>query len=184
MKYIALLRGINVGGNNKVPMVELKVCFENAALQNVKTYINSGNVLFESDEEDTKKLQAIIEAAIQESFGFPVSVLVINDATLRSVIEHAPSSFGQKPDMYHSDVAFLLSGDAKTYVSAIETNPEVDTVWAGNGVIYYQRLSSKRTKSKMSKMITQPFYKQLTIRNWNTVTKLHTLTTGDAITLK
>ena len=184
MKYIALLRGINVGGNNRVPMAELKNCFENAALQNVKTYINSGNVLFESDEEDIKKLQTTIEAAIQESFGFPVSVLVISDATLQSVIKHAPSGFGQKPDLYHSDVAFLLSGDAWTYAPAIETNPEVDTVWAGNGVIYYQRLSSKRAKSKMSKMIAQPFYKQLTIRNWNTVTKLHTLTAENVITQK
>lgn len=175
MKYITLLRGINVGGNNKVPMAELKVCFEKLGLSQVRTYINSGNVLFVSEEEDIQALQARIETGIKETFGFLVRVLVLRDTTLEVIIKHAPNSFGQEPGMYHSDVAFLFSGDASEYVTEIETNSEVDTVWAGDGVIYYQRLSEKRTKSKMAKMISKPFYKQLTIRNWNTVTKLHAL---------
>lgn len=179
MKYIALLRGINVGGNKKVPMVDLKVCFEDLGFLQVRTYINSGNVLFVSQEQNIQTLQTNIEQSIEAVFGFAVRVLVISNDTLEAVIRDAPSGFGQTPDTYHSDVAFLLSGDALQYATVIETNPEVDTVWAGNGVLYYQRLSSQLTKSKMAKMVSEPFYKELTIRTWNTVKKLAILSQAE-----
>lgn len=175
MKYIALLRGINVGGNNKVPMAELKVCFEGLGFFQVRTHINSGNVLFVSEEDDTQVLQADIEAGIEKMFGFPVRVLVVQDAVIEAAIQQAPSGFGQDPEKYYSDVAFLFTGSAEEFVAEIDTNPAVDTVWAGDDVIYYQRLRAEVTKSKISKMAGKPFYKQLTIRNWNTVTKLQAL---------
>lgn len=172
MKYVALLRGINVGGNSKIAMSELKICFEELGLENVQTYINSGNVLFYSGETNVNKLQKLIQKGIESTFGFAVVVLVVTDSFLAQVINNGPKGFGEKPDMYHSDVAFVLSGGANEYYNLIETNPEVDKKWVDNGVIYYQRLSSKRTKSKMSKMVGKPFYKQMTIRTWNTVIKL------------
>ena len=74
MRYIALLRGVNVGGNNKVPMGELKACFEKAGFLNVSTYINSGNVLFDADETDIIKLICMCEELLLKQFGFPVSL--------------------------------------------------------------------------------------------------------------
>ena len=65
MRYVALLRGINVGGNNRVPMPELRACFEAAGYENVKTYINSGNVIFDSDEADLEKLVTACELGIE-----------------------------------------------------------------------------------------------------------------------
>lgn len=68
-RYIALLRGINISGKNKVPMAELKKSFEKLAFEGVKTYLNSGNIIFSSDEDDTKKFTNQIEVMIKNQFG-------------------------------------------------------------------------------------------------------------------
>lgn len=77
MKYVALLRGINVGGNSLIKMADLKVGFEGIGLTEVKTYINSGNVLFASDEKDSRKLSEKIEGMILKKFKLPVKTLVL-----------------------------------------------------------------------------------------------------------
>lgn len=175
MKYVALLRGINVGGNRKVPMVDLKSCFEKLGHTEVKTYINSGNVIFTSEVSEVKKLQKVLEKEIEKTFGFFVDVLIVDAKTFVQAVEKAPNGFGAKPDLYHSDVIFLLDETAKNAVAQFETNPEVDAVWEGVSVVYFQRLSAKRTKSRLSKIITNPIYKKMTIRNWNTTCKLANL---------
>lgn len=172
MKYVALLRGINVGGNRKVPMAELKICFENVGHTDVKTYINSGNVIFTSDISDVKALQKALELEIEKACGFLVEVLVIDSKTFLETVETAPTGFGTEPNVYHSDVIFLLGENPKSAAKLFELNPEVDKVWEGNTVVYFQRLSEKRTKSKLSKIIAKPIYKKMTIRSWNTTCKL------------
>mgnify|MGYP000944190069 CR=1 FL=1 len=97
MKYIALLRGVNVGGNNKVPMSELKRCFEKAGFRNVSTYINSGNVLFESEESDILKLISICREFLEIEFGFPIGLSVISGGALKDALEHAPDWWGNDP---------------------------------------------------------------------------------------
>ena len=81
MNYVALLRGINVGGNRKVPMADLKDCFEKLGHTEVKTYINSGNVIFTSETSDIQKLREALENEIEKTFGFFVDVLVIDAKT-------------------------------------------------------------------------------------------------------
>ena len=76
-RFVALLRGINVSGKNKIPMAELKKDFENLGFAEVKTYLNSGNVIFSSQEERTEKLTEQIEIMIEEQFGFQVPVFVV-----------------------------------------------------------------------------------------------------------
>ncbi len=170
--YIALLRGINVGGNKKVPMGELKACFESIGHTKVKTYINSGNVIFASTQTSISALQKEVEQVIENIFGFHVGVLIIGADILNTVIKNKPEGFGEEPAKYHSDVVFLLLGNPQEVVKEFQPNPEVDAVWPGEEVIYHTRLSEKRTKSRLSKIIGKPVYKSMTIRNWNTVTKL------------
>lgn len=153
-------------------MSALKGVFESIGHTDVKTYINSGNVIFTSTVLNTKKLQATLEKAIEQAFGFFVDVLVVDKATFISVIEKAPKEFGKQPDLYHSDVIFLLGVEPQEAVMEFEVNPSVDAVWAGKTVVYFHRLSEKRTKSKLSKVIAKPIYKKMTIRNWNTTQKL------------
>lgn len=175
MKYVALLRGVNVGGKNKIAMSDLKVCLEKLAFTEVSTLLNSGSAVFASAENDSKKLAAQIEKALIDNFHFDselIRVLVLSQPQLRAAIESAPQGFGTKPD-YHSDVAFLIEGSAEDIVQEFVCNPAVDTVWAGEGAIFYQRLSSQLTKSRIGKIIGKPFYKLMTIRTWNTVNRLY-----------
>ena len=97
MKYIALLRGINVGGKNKISMSDLKTCFENAGFLNTMTYINSGNVIFESEEQSIAKLIKKYEDIIEKEFGFPISLVLIDVNTLKEASEHAPGWWGDDP---------------------------------------------------------------------------------------
>jgi len=181
MQYVALFRGVNVGGKNKLPMSELKACLENLGLKNVRTHINSGNALFESND-DARAIARKIEATLVQVFQFDsdiIKVLVLSKNQLAGIIKDAPKGFGQEPDTYHSDVAFLIDVDAKEAFGAFDRNPEVDTMWLGSGVVYYRRLSAKRTKSRLSRVIGKPVYKSMTIRSWSTTIKLFALLSSD-----
>lgn len=172
-QYLALLRGINVGGNNKVSMAELKACLEELGLEQVKTYINSGNVIFSSDKSaatTTKQIEAALPSKL--NLAGPIKVLVVSKKQLADIVAGAPAGFGREPGKYHSDVIFLIGKPAREAMEQLETHPEVDAAWPGDGVVYYRRLSARRTASRMGKVAAKPIYKFLTIRSWNTTTKL------------
>lgn len=166
--YVALLRGINVGGKNKVPMADLREVFETAGHAHVSSYIASGNVLFSSAESATT-LEQSLERAIEARFGFPILVVVVSHAALRRIVDKAPAGFGDLAT-YHCDTLFpkkpLTPAGAMKVVSLRE---EVDQAWAANGVVYFARLSARRTQGKM---VGTPEYRQMTGRSWATTTKL------------
>ena len=171
-RYVALLRGINVGGKNKVAMADLRTAFEEAGHEAVSTYIQSGNVLFESDRP-AGELEEAIEAVLEERYGVPLVVVVRSHRQLRAVVEKAPDGFGQQPDRFHSDVLFLRRPltPAKA-MGVVKLRDEVDEAWTGTGVLYFARLSERRTQSRMSSIVGTPEYKLMTIRSWSTTTKL------------
>jgi uncharacterized protein (DUF1697 family) len=169
-----LLRGINVGGKNIVPMAKLRDLFVELGYTDVVTYIASGNVLVSSDRS-AKAIKDQIERQLPKAFRLHselIAVLVLTKAELRAIVDDRPNGFGDEPDTYHSDAIFLMGIDADTAMEAFDPRPGVDTVWAGDGVIYSQRLSAERTKSRLSKVMGSPLYKSMTIRNWATTTKL------------
>jgi uncharacterized protein (DUF1697 family) len=173
-KYVALLRGINVGGKNKVPMAGLKKCLEELGFSDVATYIASGNVIFESDK-GSEEINAQIEQALPKSFKLEsklVKVLVLSRNQLQAIITKKPKGFGEQPEKYHSDAIFLMGIDSAQAMEVFNPREGVDKVWPGDGVIYSQRLSSLRTKSRLSKIMGTPAYKSMTIRSWQTTTKL------------
>ena len=172
--YLILLRGINVGGRNPVPMARLRGLFEDLGYSDVSTYIASGNVLLRSDNAPAE-LKAQIEAALPTTFDLHserIDVLVLTLAELRSVVAHKPDGFGEQPETYSSDAVFLIGIDAAEAMQVFDPRPGVDTVWPGDGVIYSQRLSAQRTKSRLGKIVGTPAYKSMTIRSWSTTTRL------------
>jgi len=180
MKYVALLRGINVGGKNKVPMLALKQCLEQLGFSNVTTYIASGNVILESDNKPAA-VKALIEEALPKCFTLDteiIKVLVLSQDQVQDVIKNKPKGFGDNPAKYHSDVIFLMDIDTYQALPVFSPREGVDEIWPGDGVIYSQRLSSMRTKSRLNKIMASPMYKQMTIRTFNTVTKLFELMDG------
>ena len=177
-QYVALLRGINVGGRNKVPMADLRSTFEADGYQAVRTYINSGNVLFESGAPPDS-LEGELEAMLERRFGFPLVVVVRSHLQLRQVVEEAPDGFGAEPETYHSDVIFLKAPlSSRQAMKVVERREGVDQAWPGTGVLYFARLSERRTQSRMSRIVGTPEYAQMTIRNWATTTKLLALLDG------
>jgi uncharacterized protein (DUF1697 family) len=91
---------------------------------------------------------------------------------LQAIIDKKPKGFGEQPEKYHSDAIFLMGIDSAQALPAFNPREEVDQVWPGDRVIYSQRLSSERTKSRLGKIVGTPAYQSMTIRNWNTTTKL------------
>lgn len=171
--YIALLRGINVGGNNIVKMTELVACFEKLGFVGVVTYIQSGNVVFQSEERRAEQLVVLIEKQLIQNFGREIPVVVISLQELREAVEEAPRGFGKKPEEYRYDVIFLKPAlSADDVIEKVPVNPDVDQVWSGKRVVYYSRLIALSTKSRMSKIVSMPMYKNMTIRNWKTTISL------------
>jgi len=172
--FLILLRGINVGGKNKVSMAELKTWLEGLGFLDVSTFIASGNVVVTSDRT-AGEIATQIEAALPTAFRLDseiIKVLVLAHDQLQGVVEDRPDGFGDQPDKYHSDAIFLMGIESAEAMPIFNPREGVDRVWPGNGVVYSERLSAQRTKSRLSSMMTSPLYKSMTIRSWNTTVKL------------
>ena len=172
--YVILLRGINVGGKNKVPMTELKKYLEELGFADVSTYIASGNVILKSDKP-AGKIKATIEEMLPKAFKLDselIKILVLSRKQLQTVVDAKPKGFGEHPEKYHSDAIFLMDVDIDEVMPIFKPREGVDAVWPGEGVVYSQRVSALRTKSRLSLIAMSPLYKSMTIRSWNTTVKL------------
>ena len=179
-RYVVLLRGINVGGKNPVSMARLREVLGELGYGHVVTYIASGNVILSSTHKP-ERIKREIEAALPKAFKLDselVAVHVLTAAQLQAVVADRPKGFGDEPGAYHSDAIFLMGISAKEAMEAFDPLEGVDRVWPGKGVIYSQRLSAQRTKSRLAKITASPHYKSMTIRNWATTTKLAELAAG------
>lgn len=172
-RYIAFLRGINVGGNSLIKMIELKDCLLASGLTDVKTYIQSGNIIFSSSETDQKKLAAQINKAIKAEFGLDVLVLVLSESQYQKIVRDIPSDFGKK-DGWRYNVLFLLPPyDMEQVLRDIgEFKPEFESLEQGEGVLYQSVFMEKYGRTTTSKLASRPVYKRMTIRNLNTTRKL------------
>ena len=172
--YLILMRGINVGGKNKISMAALKGCLEEAGFSGVSTYIASGNVILRSNKSSAA-VKTQIEKVLPANFKLDselIKVLVVTPAQLKSIVDNKPKGFGEQPDKYHSDVIFLMDIATEHAMAVFSPKAGVDSIWPGEGVIYSQRLSALRTKSRLNKIMGTPAYKSMTIRTWNTTTRL------------
>jgi uncharacterized protein (DUF1697 family) len=173
MRYVALLRGINVGGKNLIGMPALLACFEAQGFTDVVTYIQSGNVLFTTSEARSA-LVGRIEATLAGQFRYAASVVLRSRPQMREVVEGAPAGFGTRPAVFRYDVIFLK--EPLTVAEALEsvaTKQGVDRVFPGEGVLYTTRLIEKASQSHLNRLTRKPVYQGMTLRNWNTTTKLH-----------
>jgi uncharacterized protein (DUF1697 family) len=169
--YLALLRGVNVGGQNPVAMADLRAAFEKLGFDEVSTYINSGNVFFRGPRRKRAELAAEIEAALTRRFKTEIKVVIVTEAELRKVVAGAPRGFGAKTE--RCDVLFIRKPlTVRKALAAIDLKEGVDRAWPGTGVVYFSRLDAKASSSRISKYASTPEYKDTTIRSWSTTTKL------------
>ncbi len=160
-------------------MDALKACFEQIGFDYVSTYIQSGNVLFKSLEKNQKSLVEKIEKTLSKQFNYLSQIVLVSSAKLNAIVDHAPKGFGGDPERFRYDVIFLKSPlTDKEAIQQIRVKEGVDTADGGPGVLYFSRRIEKAAHSLLPKLAGMPIYKQMTIRNWNTTTRLLELMNG------
>ncbi len=172
-EYIALLRGINVGGNNTIPMLALKAAFENAGFTGVSTYINSGNVLFFAQDTDIPALQQKCRQAIMDAFRLDIAVTVISAADLRDALAHAPAWWGNDPLSKHNAIFVIAPVETEAVLASVGTaKPEYEQVAYHGRVIFWSAPIATFSRTRWAKVVGTPAYGSITIRNANTAKKL------------
>lgn len=167
MKYIALLRGINVGGNRRVEMKRLKTFFESLKYTNVSTYINSGNVVFESDKSQSAVCEDI-KVRLKKEFGFDIQTLVKSELEMQKIAEAIPNDW--KNDTEHkTDVAYLFDEiDLEKTIDEIPIKKEYLDIRYTKGAIFWHIDRKNYNKSHINKLIGHKLYQFMTVRNVNT----------------
>ena len=169
--YIALFRGINVGGNNILPMKELVAVLDEMGLHNIKTYIQSGNAIFQSAEKNTASLALNISRAIKQSYGFEPKVLLIDGAALKQAILANPYPEAEsEPNTLHLN--FLASVPASPDWNALENLKSATERFKLIGDVLYLHAPDRMGKSKLYASLEKKLGVAMTTRNWRTVSKL------------
>ncbi|MEP6925369.1 MAG: DUF1697 domain-containing protein [Pyrinomonadaceae bacterium] len=172
IKYVALLRGINVGGKNKIEMETLREVFGAQGLENVKTYINSGNVIFETAQTDDKKLAEQIERAIEAEFSLKIKVIVRSIAEIKNIIENNPfaGQFENDKDLHVFFLDEKLPGEKETLLLSNSNETEM---FAVRNLEIFCLLRISVLDSLMGKdYIGKKLKVSATARNWRTINKI------------
>ena len=178
-RYIALLRGINVGGKNKIAMPALRAAFEKTGFSNVSTYINSGNVLFSAEDSRLPALAQTCEAAILTAFGLAITVCVISADALAEALAHAPNWWDQDPACKHNAIFAIPPASTEEILLDIgQIKPEYEKLAAHGQVIFWSAPLETFSRTRLSKVVSAPAYQSVTIRNANTAKKLAQLAEG------
>lgn len=174
-KYVALLRGINVGGHHKVPMAELRQLLEDMGFSEVNTLLNSGNVVFESEPAAEKFLEEKIATKLEQTFGFPVPVLIRPSDSMQEILSAEPFAGVEVTKDIRQYVTFLLEPP--------EEEVKLDIPWTSEDgaftiisttdreIFGVLDLSRGRTTDAMS-ILGETYGNDMTTRNWNTILRI------------
>jgi len=170
-KYVALLRGINVGGNNKVEMSKLKKIFEQVGCEDVVTYLNTGNVIFKPSL-DSSNLQSKLETAIEAEFGLSIKVLLKSYAEFARVINALPAGWANNKEV-KSDVLFLWDEiNSPDIMQQLTLREGIDSGLYVDGALLWSVERTNAAKSALVKLPGTKLYKKMTVRNVNTTHKI------------
>lgn len=174
-RYIALLRGINISGKNKVPMAELRKCFETLDFMEVKTCLNSGNVIFSCKDTDAAELVNRIERMIQHQFSLNIPVFVIPQEELADILRHAPDWWGTENQEIYDNLIFILPPATFPDVYYEIGAPKVglEQIQEYQSVVFWSFSRKEYQKTNWwPKTASVPIGSKLTIRTANTVCKI------------
>jgi uncharacterized protein (DUF1697 family) len=171
-RYIAFLRGINIGGKNKIPMSELKAGFEELSLVEVKTYLNSGNVIFSSDDED---FSGQIETMIKDRFDLDIPIFVILKEELEDILHNAPDWWGTENKEIYDNLIFIMP--PTTFADVLseigEPKEELEKIKDYKKTVFWSFSRKDYQKTNWwSKTANANISSKLTIRTANTVRKI------------
>jgi len=172
--FVALLRGINVGGNNIIKMEDLRKVFEGMGFDKVKTYIQSGNVLFTSEEKCRDILEQKIERVLSVAFSYTAKVLVRSQKDIEDTVSNFPKIF-ENSEWKHNVLFLTKVLDSKDILARFSIKEDIEHLSYHAGVLYWSAKLDTITRSTMIKLATRKEYKEMTVRNSNTTRKIEAL---------
>lgn len=175
MKYVVLLRGVNVGGNHRVSKAEFQAVLEGLGFTDVVIYLNSGNAVFASVHEPKCK---DVQAALEKQFGFSIPTLLLPGEKVKAIAAKIPADWmndALMPDKsgQKSDVLYLFDGiNAPDILEKLGHKPAIETMLYVDGAVLANITRANQMKGSLQKLVGSKLYSQMTVRNVNTARKL------------
>jgi len=173
--FVALLRGVNVGGNNMISMSSLKKSFENMGFTGVVTYINSGNIIFKSKEADARKLEVKLEQMLSREYQLDSKVVLRSVSEMGQLVQSIPRNWGGDSSWRYNVIFLRHTIDSEKILAEIEVKKDIEEVVYRPGTLLWSAQISELTRTNMLKLSSRKMYQDMTIRNLNTTRKLHEL---------
>jgi uncharacterized protein (DUF1697 family) len=173
--FVALLRGVNVGGNNMISMKSLKASFEGLGFTDVVTYINSGNIIFKAKETDARKLEIKIEKMLSKEYGLDSKVVIRSLEEMETLVESLPRNWDGDSSLRYYVMFLRHTIDSDKLLADMPVNSEMEEVVYRPGTLLWSAQIADLGKSKMAKLVSRKIFQDMTVRNLNTTKKLYDL---------
>lgn len=173
--FVALLRGVNVGGKNMISMNSVKASFERMGFADVSSYINSGNILFRSGEKDPRRLERKIERALAREHSLNCKVVIRSFGELADLIKSLPRNWDADKAWKYNVIFLRHTIDAETVLDGLKPIADIETVVYRPGTLLWSARISDLSRTRMLKLSSQKIFQEMTVRNTNTVRKLYQL---------
>lgn len=173
--FVALLRGVNVGGNNMISMSSLKESFQAMGFPHVTTYINSGNIIFTTKDSDARKLETRIEQMLVKEYQLNSKVVLRSLPEMEKLLASLPRSWTGESSWRHNVIFLRHSIDTEKLLAELPPKSDIEEVVHRDGALLWSTLATELNKTQMSKLSTRKVFQDTTVRNLNTTRKLYEL---------
>ena len=170
--FVALLRGVNVGGNNMISMSSLKGSFEGIGFKQVTTYINSGNIIFKTKEADARKLEKKIEQMLSKEYQLNSKVVVRSLAEMTKLVESLPPEWTGDSGWRYNVIFLRHTIDSEKTLADLPINIDVEQISYRPGTVLWSAQVSELNQTMMVKLSSRKIFQDMTVRNLNTTKKL------------
>lgn len=170
--FVALLRGVNVGGNNMIKMSELKVSFEKLGFTEVSTYINSGNIIFKSKETDARKLERKIEQMLAKDYDLDSKVVIRSVGEMETLVKNLPRHWDGDSNWRYNVMFLRHTIDSEETLAELEFKTGVEHVVYCPGALLWSAQVTSLNQTSMQKLSSRKIFREMTVRNLNTTLKL------------
>ena len=173
--FVALLRGVNVGGNNMISMSSLKQSFEAMGFAQVTTYINSGNIVFKTKQDDARKLEQQIEQMLSRDYELNSKVVVRSLPEMAKLVKSLPRNWDGDSGWRYNVIFLRHTIDSKKILSDLPVKSGIEEIVYRQGVLFWSVLASEASRTNMVKLPSRKIFQDMTVRNLNTTRKLYEL---------
>ena len=170
--FVALLRGVNVGGNNMISMSSLKKSFEALGFPHVTTYINSGNIVFTTKEKDARKLEKRIEQMLSKEYELGSRVVVRSLPEMEQLVKNLPRSWSADSRWRYNVIFLRHSIDSEAILADLPANSDIEEIVYRPGALLWSAQATEMNRTNLAKLSSRKVFQDMTVRNLNTTKKL------------